>query len=1110
MLKTLALPAKLIVLAVIYVVSGLLGLQFADLQSNITLIWPPAGIALAFLFILGLESWPGIFFGAFIVAYVTSGNPALALVIGMSSTLEVLVNFLLLRRLKFQPDFKRIWDILLLGLVTLATGTIVNATISVSAIFLLGGAADKTNYIYLWLESWLGHETSVLVFTPLLLIWYFQPHTRYAPAKLIRAIIVGGTPVGVAALVFFSLSNFLAGSLDHLILPFLLWVALSLQLRETTLATFLVSLIAAWGAVIRKGPFIYSTPYETMMLTWLFVTTINITTIVVGVVSHGRRMATGALQDERDFSVHVMNALGQGVTVTDRDSRFVYVNPAFARMIGYLSPEQVVGMSPRDVTVFPSQTIMNQALHDRYEGKTTTYESRLQRPDGNFIDVLVTGSPRWQGGQVIGTIAVVTDVTEQRKMEKSLRENEQRLRAIFDNAPVGILMGDDTGVLVDINDAYLEILGAPPSGREQVVGHANLSSIEVFRNAGIHDYFVRLMENGEPFSVDAAITSVFGRERNLHYQGAPLFDSDGRVNGMILVAEDISWRKESETQLRAANTQLALAHGTLHRLIQQLPIGIQVFNPDGLCTDLNSAHLEIFGVSREQIVGCYDIFADPLSEQVGTADGLRRALAGEVIKLGDIHFNFDQDKANLPFVGASGSRTVNVTFFPVFDDAGVITSIVALNQDVTDRRLSEEALRRRNTELEALRSVTLAVGSSLRLDEVLDELLTQLATLVPYVSASIALVKNNRLRFVAQRGIPEDFDLRRIEDGLNNLDSTRFVTHPVIFKDVQQEPGWIPIPGFQEYIRSWMGVSLIHRGEIVGVLNLDYDVPDFYTLMHANLAEAVAQQAALAIENARLFGNLEQLVQERTQELETANQKLTESIGKLQELDKLRAKFVADVSHELRTPITVLNTRVYLLERGGPARQADYLPGLKEQVERLSAFVESILDLSRLETLRENTLLSAVDLNVAVDQVMTLVQPRADIAGLELSFVPDQFMPRVKADNEQLLQVITNLVANAIHYTQKGWVRVTTGFASERGKVWLKVHDSGRGIAEEDLPHIFERFYRGQAGSSSIPGTGLGLSIVKEILDIHDGDIAVESVVGQGTLFTVWLPVAKS
>jgi len=113
----------------------------------------------------------------------------------------------------------------------------------------------------------------------------------------------------------------------------------------------------------------------------------------------------------------------------------------------------------------------------------------------------------------------------------------------------------------------------------------------------------------------------------------------------------------------------------------------------------------------------------------------------------------------------------------------------------------------------------------------------------------------------------------------------------------------------------------------------------------------------------------------------------------------------------------------------------------------------------------------------------------------------------VLGEHNQLAQVITNLLANAIHYTPAGRVRVTT--SQTDGYVCLTVQDTGIGIEPEDLPHIFNRFYRGRrAGQSNIPGSGLGLGIVKEIVDLHQGRIEVDSQVGGGSTFRVWLPIA--
>jgi signal transduction histidine kinase len=237
----------------------------------------------------------------------------------------------------------------------------------------------------------------------------------------------------------------------------------------------------------------------------------------------------------------------------------------------------------------------------------------------------------------------------------------------------------------------------------------------------------------------------------------------------------------------------------------------------------------------------------------------------------------------------------------------------------------------------------------------------------------------------------------------------------------------------------------------------------------------------------------------RTAELAAANERLTE-------LDRLKSKFIADVSHELRTPLAVLNTRVYLLENGLPEKRAEYLIGLRGQIERLTQFVNTILDLSRLELGRGRIEFAPVSLNDVVDQVTVALAPRAEASGLRLTMHCADLLPPVRGEFNQLAQVATNLIANAINYTANGRIEVSTGLEGEQ--VCLQVQDTGMGITPDDIPHLFERFYRGErAGQSQIAGSGLGLSIVKEIIDLHNGTIEVESEVGKGTTFKVLLPV---
>lgn len=197
-----------------------------------------------------------------------------------------------------------------------------------------------------------------------------------------------------------------------------------------------------------------------------------------------------------------------------------------------------------------------------------------------------------------------------------------------------------------------------------------------------------------------------------------------------------------------------------------------------------------------------------------------------------------------------------------------------------------------------------------------------------------------------------------------------------------------------------------------------------------------------------------------------------------------------------------------LLERGKPEKRGQYVGVLKAQVNHLIDLVEDILDLSRLERERETARFERIDLNTVAEQVITANRPRAEAAGLELLFEPDVNLPPIRGVRDQLARLIANLTTNAINYTPDGHVRIST--FREDGHVCLRVEDSGIGIDPDDLPHVLDRFYRGRrARQSGVPGTGLGLGIVKEIAVLHEGNVQVESRVGEGSTFTVWLPAAS-
>ena len=276
--------------------------------------------------------------------------------------------------------------------------------------------------------------------------------------------------------------------------------------------------------------------------------------------------------------------------------------------------------------------------------------------------------------------------------------------------------------------------------------------------------------------------------------------------------------------------------------------------------------------------------------------------------------------------------------------------------------------------------------------------------------------------------------------------------------------------------------------------------------------EDITERKRAANEIHQLNAVLEQRVAERTAELSETATRLQDANERLKELDQLKSQFIANVSHELRTPLTNIKTHLHLLERGKPERHAHYMTTLQSETDHLARLIADLLDISWLDQGRNRINLTDVDVNRVL---VTLVDAREVLirqAGLTLEVLPQPQLPPALADTNRLMQVLTNLIANAVNYTPAGGsIILSSALQQKDGRPWvtLTVGDTGPGITPEDQAHIFERFYRGAAARQrNIPGTGLGLAICREIMQRQGGQITLASQVGQGSAFTVWLPPA--
>jgi two-component system phosphate regulon sensor histidine kinase PhoR len=234
-------------------------------------------------------------------------------------------------------------------------------------------------------------------------------------------------------------------------------------------------------------------------------------------------------------------------------------------------------------------------------------------------------------------------------------------------------------------------------------------------------------------------------------------------------------------------------------------------------------------------------------------------------------------------------------------------------------------------------------------------------------------------------------------------------------------------------------------------------------------------------------------------------------ITQLKELDRLKSEFVTNVSHELRTPLTNIRTFVTLLKMGKPEKLDHYRQVLERETDRLTRLIQDLLDLSRIETNMIKTNLHPEDITTLLDDLVQSFTFKAQEKQIELNNNWPDSLPLVLMDKDQITQVLTNLLGNALAYTPAhGRIILHAAVRGYHGQEMMAVmvQDTGMGLDEEDKRRLFERFYRGHAATESrAPGTGLGLAISKEIMTRHQGEIEVESEVGRGTTFTIWLPV---
>jgi len=703
-------------------------------------------------------------------------------------------------------------------------------------------------------------------------------------------------------------------------------------------------------------------------------------------------------------------------------------------------------------------------------------EFRMCGPDGSVRWTATRGLVlRDAQGTAVRMLGVDMDVTARKQAELELRASEERLRAIWESANDAMVFSDAQGVVLTANPAYYELYGYSP---EQLIGH---SFTIIFppeqRAAALEQYAEIIREYTVLPAYEAIIQRANGEQRMVESRANVVVTSDGAV-GLLSIVRDVTERQTITDQLRRSEAQFKT-------LVENAPDIIARFDHQLRHLYVSPVATRVTGLSQADYIGKTNRELGMPVEQCDLWEAQTRAVFADG----------QPQEYEFSFLLPDGLRYFESKIVPEFAANGSLETVLSITRDITVNKRAEERLR-------LLAQSSKVLTSSLDYQTTLEQI-ARLALPVLGDGCIIDLIENDKVSgtVVAHIDPQQEQLLREIRHAYPPRPDQS--SHPsvqvlrsgqsLVLTQISPELLKQNIADDRQRMlverlppRSLMCVPLTMRGNMIGMLTLYATAtPRNYSRDDLELLEELARRATIALDNARLYQEVQEAVRERD-------------------------AFLAIASHELKNPLTALLGRAQLLQRrftrqGGEARDLNDIKSIITSAQKINQLLVDLLDVAYVVGGQLHLNRALLDLGALVRRVAAQMEPSAPRHQISISAPQEPLV--IVGDSIRLEQVFNNLLNNAIKYSPGGG-KVEISIVVEKAHALITMRDEGLGIPAAALPHLFKRFYRANSPiSQQIGGTGIGLYVVKEIVTNHGGTVEVSSTEGLGSSFTVYLPL---